>query len=212
MVLLLYLNLLIFTLTLLRTKMSGIVRQTKTTKKNEITGEVIETEKEQIINFQKTDDFIMTFTKDLGYLKNLSKGEIVLFFGLLQIVNNNNEIILNAGIKKRMSENFDIKIESINVLLSQLVKKQMILKTNEMGVYLLNVFLFGKGKWTDIKKMRMLIEWDFKEKKKTVMIEKEYLNEEEILEKQIQQQEEILKQLQNKKEKNLFSFEEENKY
>ncbi len=58
----------------------------------------------------------------------------------------------------------------------------------------------------------MLIEWDFKEKKKTVMIEKEYLNEEEILEKQIQQQEEILKQLQNKKEKNLFSFEEENKY
>lgn len=191
--------------------MSGIVRQTKTTKISEV-GEIIETEKEQIINFQKTDDFIMTFTKDLGYLKNLSKGEIVLFFGLLQIVNNNNEIILNAGIKKRMSENFDIKLESINVLLSQLVKKQMILKTDEMGVYLLNVFLFGKGKWTNIKKMRMLIEWDFKEKKKTVMIEKEYLNEEEILEKQIKQQEEILKQLQNKKEKNLFNFEEENKY
>ena len=88
----------------------------------------------------------------------------------------------------------------------------MILKTDEMGVYLLNVFLFGKGKWTDIKKMRMLIEWDFKEKKKTVMIEKEYLNEEEIIEKQTKQQEEILKQLQNKKEKNLFNFEEENKY
>ena len=48
-------------------------------------------EKEQIINFQKTDDFVMNFTKDLGYMKNLSKGEIVLFFGLLQIVNNNNE-------------------------------------------------------------------------------------------------------------------------
>jgi predicted transcriptional regulator len=191
--------------------MSGIVRQTKTTKINEV-GEIIETEKEQIINFQKTDDFIMTFTKDLGYLKNLSKGEIVVFFGLLQIVNNNNEIILNAGIKKRISENFDIKLESINVLLSQLVKKNMIIKTEEMGVYLLNVFLFGKGKWTDIKKMRMLIEWDFKEKKKTVSIEKEYLNEEEILEKQIKQQEEILKQLQNKKEKNLFNFEEENKY
>lgn len=191
--------------------MSGIVRQTKTTKINEV-GEIIETEKEQIINFQKTDDFIMTFTKDLGYLKNLSKGEIVVFFGLLQIVNNNNEIILNAGIKKRISENFDIKLESINVLLSQLVKKNMIIKTEEMGVYLLNVFLFGKGKWTDIKKMRMLIEWDFKEKKKTVSIEKEYLNEEEILEKQIQQQEEILKQLQNKKEKNLFNFDEDIKY
>ena len=193
--------------------MSGIVRQTKTTKINEV-GEIIETEKEQIINFQKTDDFIMTFTKDLGYLKNLSKGEIVVFFGLLQIVNNNNEIILNSGIKKRISENFDIKLESINVLLSQLVKKNMIIKTEEMGVYFLNVFLFGKGKWTDIKKMRMLIEWDFKEKKKTVSIEKEYLNEEEILEKQIKQQEEILKQLQNKKEKNLFNFNEneESKY
>ena len=34
---------------------------------------------------------------------------------------------------------------------------------------------------------------------------------EEIV-KKIKQQEEILKQLQNKKEKNLFNFEEENKY
>ena len=77
--------------------MSGIVRQTKTTKINEV-GEIIETEKEQIINFQKTDDFIMTFTKDLGYLKNLSKGEIVVFFGLLQIVNNNNASFFDKAV------------------------------------------------------------------------------------------------------------------
>ena len=193
--------------------MGGKITNVKKITKTDLeSGQIIETETEQTLNFGKTDDFVMTFTKDLGYLKNLSKGEIVLFFGLLQIVNNNNEIILNAGIKKRMSENFDIKLESINVLLSQLVKKNMILKTDEMGVYLLNVFLFGKGKWTDIKKMRMMIEWDFKEKKKTVMIEKEYLNDDEILEKQIQQQQEILKQLQNKKEKNLFNFDEYIKY
>ena len=79
--------------------MSGIVRQTKTTKINEV-GEIIETEKEQIINFQKTDDFIMTFTKDLGYLKNLSKGEIVVFFGLLQI--HPNKFIVVFAVKKNV--------------------------------------------------------------------------------------------------------------
>ena len=195
--------------------MGGKITNVKKITKTDLeSGQIIETETEQTLNFGKTDDFVMTFTKDLGYMKNLSKGEIVVFFGLLQIVNNNNEIVLNTGIKERLSKNFEIKLESINQIIYTLSKKQMIQKTEDRGIYLLNTFLFGKGKWNDIKKMRMYIEWDFKEKTKKVMLEKEYLDEEELLERDIEQQKLLLKKLEEKREKNLFNFNEneESKY
>lgn len=156
--------------------MSKIVK--KTTRTDTKTGEIVEEEK--IINFGKTSDFVMTFTKDLGYMKNLTKGEIVLTFGLLQIVNNNNEIILNKSIKQRICKDYEINLSSFNVMLSNLLKKQII-QQKDRGIYLINTYLFGKGSWGDIKKIRMFIEWDFKEKTKKMMVEQDYLNEEEKL-------------------------------
>jgi hypothetical protein len=158
----------------------NITQQTTTTTINSV-GEIIETEKEQIMNFGKTQDFVMSFTRDLGYMKNLSKGEILVLFGFLQIVNTDNEIILNKSIKKRICKDFDLNISSINVLISNLKKKKVIQSKVglngeiERGVYLLNTFLFGKGQWSNIKKQRMYIEWDFKNLKKKVTFEQDVI-------------------------------------
>jgi len=185
--------------------MGRVTKQTKKTVIDIKSGEIIETEKEQIINYGKTQDFVMSFTKDLGYMKNLSKAEILVLFGFLQIVNIDNEIILNKAIKERICNEFDIKLSSINVLISNLKTKKLIQsKFNyegkvERGVYLLNTFLFGKGSWSNIKKQRMLIEWDFKNLTKKVVVEQELLSEEEILEKEIQKQQERLDKLKSLK-------------
>lgn len=175
------------------------------------TGEITTTEKEQTIRYGKTSDFVMTFTKDLGYMKDLSRGEILVMFGLLQVVNQDNEVILNPSIKKRIATSYDLKINSINQLISNLVKKQMILKTEERGIYKLNTYLFGKGNWSNIKKQRMYTEWDFKHLTKKTVVEQDYLNEDEILEKQIQELEEkkeqILHEKEQQKNKSLFELE-----
>ncbi|MEA3512444.1 MAG: hypothetical protein U9R37_02485 [Campylobacterota bacterium] len=163
------------------------------------TGEIIETDTEQLINYGRTQDFVMSFTKDLGYMKNLSKGEIMVMFGFLQIVNNDNEVVLNQTIKKRICKEYEIKLSSIDSLISGLKKKEMIFQ-KDRGVYQLNTFLFGKGSWANIKKQRMFIEWDFKSLTKKVMVEQELLTEEEILEKQIIQQQEQLELMKQKKE------------
>lgn len=178
--------------------MSEIIQKTRTTNTNPITGEIIETEKEQKIRFPKTEDFVMTFTKELGFMKNLSKGEILLVFGFLKIVNRENELILNKSIKERIAKEFDLSVKSINPLISNLVKKGVIIN-KERGIYLLNTFLFGKGNWGDIKELRMSIIWNFKEQTKQVSIEQEYLNEEELLKKQIEQQKEQLRLIQENK-------------
>jgi hypothetical protein len=155
----------------------NIVQQKKTTTKNITTGEIKEEENEQIIKYPKTEDFVMTFTKDLGYMKNLTRGEILLTFGLLQNVQrNSNHVVINKGIKEIISEQFDINVRSINNQLSSLKKKKIIIPTDKTGIFLLNTNLFGKGKWSEIKKMRMLIEWDFNTQTKKMMVEQEYIN------------------------------------
>lgn len=180
--------------------MGNIIQQTTQTKTDK-NGEILETNKEQIIRYPKTEDFIMTFTKDLGYMQNLSKGEIMVMFGLLKYVNNQNEIIINKSIKERIAEEFNLKIESMNQLISNLKKKKMVLNV-ERGIYLLNTHLFGKGKWNEVKKMRMYVEWDFKSQTKKMFVEQESLNEQELLDKQIEQQKRFLEELEKKQTKN----------
>ncbi len=170
--------------------MGKVTNITTISKTNAETGEITVTEKEQTIRYGKTSDFVMTFTKDLGQMKHLSKGEILVMFGLLQIVNQDNEVILNMSIKKRIATEYDLNINSINQLISNLVKKKMILKTEERAIYQLNTYLFGKGNWGNIKKQRMYTEWDFKNLTKKVMVEQDYLDENEIIDKQIKELEE----------------------
>lgn len=179
--------------------MGNIIQTNKKTTVNG-NGEFVEEEKEQIIRYPKTEDFVMTFTKDLGYMKDLTKGEMLVMFGFLQNVSNNNEVVLNKSIKERICNQFDLLPTSMNQLISNLKKKKMII-SKERGIYILNTNIFGKGKWNEVKKLRMLIEWDFKSQTKKVLVEQTMLNEEEILEKQINQQKIFLEELEKQKQK-----------
>lgn len=176
-----------------------ITQQTKKKEEiNGVTGEIVVSEEitEQIHKFPKTADFVMAFTKDLGYMKHLTKGEMLTLFGLLQIVNNENEIILNMAIKKRISNDFDLSIKSFDVQLSNLKKKKVIIQ-QDRGVYLLQPNLFGKGKWSDISKMRIGIEWDFKNQTKQMGIELEYKDEKESIQEQIKKLQQKAKELED---------------
>lgn len=176
------------------------ITEKNTTITNLETGEFHEQTTETITKFPKTADFVMAFTKDLGYMKELTKGEMLVMFGMLKIVNKENEVILNKAVKERICEEFDIKITSIDVLISGLKKKQIILP-KARGIYSLQPNLFGKGKWNDIKKLRMVIEWDFKDMTKRAGLEAEYKTEQEILEEQIKALESQKKLIEAKEQK-----------
>ena len=143
-------------------------------------GEVIETVTNSFSKIPQTPDFVMAFTKDLGYLQHLSGGGAKLLFGLMAVVDRNNEITLNKARKERVAQSTGLKLGSIDSLLNQLIKKEIILRV-ERGIYCLNPFLFGKGKWKNVQKMRMTIEYDFQNLIKTVDYENEYgVDEDEV--------------------------------
>jgi len=143
-------------------------------------GQVLESVSEVVTKTPQTPDFVMAFTRDLGYLQNISGGASKLLFGLIASVDRNNEITLNMARKKRIAVQTGLKLSSLNGLLAQLKKKEVILST-ERGIYILNPFLFGKGKWKNVQKMRMTIEYDFEKLTKKIDYENEYgVDEDEI--------------------------------
>jgi len=148
------------------------------------TGEVVEIISSKITRVPQTPDFVMAFTQDIGYLSQLSGGGAKLLFGLMQVVDRNNEITLNLARKKSIALATGLKVTSIDSLLNQLKKKEVIISV-ERGIYALNPYLFGRGQWKNISKMRMNIEYDFDTLKKSVVFENEYnhqTDEDEFLE------------------------------
>lgn len=141
-------------------------------------GQVKESKTDQLKKIPATPDFVMAFTRDMGYLRDLTGGASKLLFGLMQVVDRNNEITLNKARKKRISEATGISLSSIDSTLNQLKKKDVILQV-ERGIYQLNPYLFGKGKWKNINKMRMSIEYNFSTLEKKVEYETEYGEDEE---------------------------------
>ena len=64
-------------------------------------------------------------------------------------------IVVTAGVKRMMCKKLGIKSpQTIANAISKMVKAG-ILRRIETGVYMLNPYLFGKGNWQDIEKLRL---------------------------------------------------------
>jgi len=140
------------------------------------TGEIIEKKTNKVIKKSKTPDFIMLFTQTSPALveAKLTTGQTTLLFSLLtgNYITRENNLDISSATRDEIAENTDLSRKSINTLLSQLIKKEIIIK-KQVGEksfrHLLNPFIFGKGNWQNISKLRQEIrlEYDFIENKLT---------------------------------------------
>jgi hypothetical protein len=83
---------------------------------------------------------------------------------ILKRINYENEIVLVSSIKKRIAHSLGIKQNTVDHHLGDLVKRQIIFRVDP-GVFKLNTYIFGRGKWADIIKHRetLGIDVEFKE-------------------------------------------------
>ncbi len=81
----------------------------------------------------------------------------VLYSFLLQasLAKDGMRIVVTAGVKRRMCQELGVKNpQTISNALSKMVKAGILIRI-ETGIYMLNPFLFGKGRWRDIEKLRL---------------------------------------------------------
>lgn len=102
--------------------------------------------------------YIKVYLGDIGRLMNLQKGSSALLYELFKLISfDENMIILNAAIKKRIAKTLNIKPQSLNNALSELKKKELLIHVDQ-GIYAPNPYYFGKGSWAELKKKRGKIE------------------------------------------------------
>ena len=139
-----------------------MVNQVITQKVDHSTGEIVESEKEDIIKVPQTPDFVMTFTQDIGFIANISSAASKLLFGILVKIDRANEIVLVKETKEIIAEMVGLKTSTVSKLVTELYQAKVLLKKNSnsrSGVYVLNPYFFGKGRWVNINKLRMLVEY-----------------------------------------------------
>jgi len=152
-------------------------------------GQVIEKRSNKVLSWGSEPSYIKLYLQDVLYLADMPKHHEKILYELLKRSTyagdtEGMQVCLSSGLKRIMMEHLELKnIRSINNALSDLVKGKVLYRI-ETGVYQFNPYLFGKGDWQDISKLRLQIDYnDIKGRTfKTVCDYKETEKEEKLKE------------------------------
>lgn len=111
---------------------------------------------------QKVDtepEFIKMYIEDMSRWSRLPKNTSGILGAILRYMNYENIIPLNACIKDTIAKKMNTTRGSIDVQLHQLCKYGILTRVGT-GTYLANPYVFGRGKWTEIKEIRATVRYN----------------------------------------------------
>jgi hypothetical protein len=122
-------------------------------------GEILSTETITTKYVEREPDFVKLYISDILKLSDISKGNNDILLALLKRINYENEVFVMSHVKEEIAKELNLKVVTINKAISILSEKNILLR-KARGCYLMNPFFFGRGKWENIKKIRMELEYD----------------------------------------------------
>jgi len=131
--------------------------QTKQIINNE--GEILETEIVQTFQVDKEPDFIKMYIADINRLNNLPKGMDVILLALLKTMSYTNIIPVYMPIKQVIAREIGVSIVYLNKAIEAFYKTGIFIRVAR-GIYMADPELFAKGSWNDIKKLRLVIDYN----------------------------------------------------
>lgn len=106
------------------------------------------------ISKPKEDDFIKLYLSDVGYFHQLQPNQQELLYYFLKKMNYDNQIVINKTIKEMIAKETGKAFKTVENALTSYVECGIFLRHGR-GVYIANPYLFGKGYFEDIQKIRM---------------------------------------------------------
>jgi hypothetical protein len=128
------------------------------------TGEIISSVKTKIFSIDKEPEYIKLYIRDIGRLNSLAPGMDRVLYEVVRSMGYSNVVVAYKPIKKIMCANLDITMNYLNKCIDNFYKKGILIRIDR-GVYVADPLLFGKGRWSDIKNLRLVIEYDEKGKR-----------------------------------------------
>jgi DNA-binding MarR family transcriptional regulator len=114
-----------------------------------------------IIKTTEEPDFIKLYLDDILYYHDIPRSINPILQVFLKNMNYQNKLILNSSLKKHMAEEVKLTVASIDKAISKLVKGNLLIR-EDIGIFLFNPYLFGRGEWKDIVEIRNNITYNLK--------------------------------------------------
>lgn len=131
------------------------------------TGEIVQETKSRTMKIPNEPDYVKLYVRDIGRMLDLP-GRAQDFLNIIvSAMGYNNLFIAHLEVKKQIGRDFNMSIHSVNKYIDVLYKSGILIRKSKM-VYLIDPNLFARGKWENIEKLRLLIEYDKKTGKRTI--------------------------------------------
>ena len=134
-----------------------IIKQSTQTTLDRRSGEILEVVDRKEYKVDREPDYIKLYLDDLAYLMHLPNNDVL--FCLLKKMNYEGEVILIKSVVEDICQKVNLKNRTYFYSLIKKYTDKDILIKKDRGVYLFNPFFFGRGKWEDIQKIRMSINY-----------------------------------------------------
>ena len=140
-------------------------------------GEILEHSTTKTFQFEKEPEYIKMYISDVARLKNVPNGMSPILLELISQMGYNNIIPAYKPIKLITCNRLGISLDYLNKAITEFYKKGLFIRVAR-GVYMADPELFARGKWEDIKQLRLVVDYDVDKKGNTVKKLKSNLSEE----------------------------------
>jgi biotin operon repressor len=125
----------------------------------ENTGEVIKTARTEIAMFESEPAYVKLYLNDLCRMNGLNNSQQKILNALVKNMGYNNVLPSYKPVKEMIAESLGMPYNTLNEGIKELHKKGIIIR-KARGFYIMDPNLFGRGSWNDVKKIRMVIEYN----------------------------------------------------
>lgn len=123
------------------------------------TGEVTEEHNVHVLRTEREPDYVKMYLNDLVRLNDLPASGSSVLFWILKSLSYDNTVVLVQGVKKKIAKEIGTSLNTVIRRIQELKNKGIIIPTEERTIFLVNPNLFARGKWEDVKKIRLSIEY-----------------------------------------------------
>lgn len=125
----------------------------------DVDGETKSTQDAKSISVETQPDFVKMYVKDVGMLMGIGCKKHQLLFVLLTKMDYANQLFTLPDVRLFVKRTVGIEEGTLRKYIVDFCEKGIMTKKTT-NVYLVNPFLFGKGKFCDIEKIRMSVVYD----------------------------------------------------
>lgn len=118
-----------------------------------------------VISWGDEPPYVKIYFEDVFYLRNISKTYLGVMYALLKRVSFAGDaqrmcVVVNKGVKKEICKEVGWEHPTSVDNAIQVLIKGKIIRRVERGIYQFNPYIFGRGNWIDIAKLRLEVKYD----------------------------------------------------